>query len=74
MKAKLAQMDTLRNTINGNPMYRCIFVTPDGDIIEAWTKPDNQFAYSLPNYVGSFQDWTLQEYRGKLRVIGSKLA
>lgn len=56
VKAKLVQLDKLRNTRNGNPVFRAHLQTPEG-ILAFMTKGDSAFSYEISNYLnkGEFE-------------------
>lgn len=67
---KLARLDRLPNTKNGNPMYQGDIVTMSGGLVHFRTLPDQQFTYSIDAYVGGFGRWHVCDWRGKTRVVG----
>lgn len=71
---KLARLDRLPNTLNGNPRFVGDIVTPAGDIVKFWTIANNQFSYVIGSYVGAFGRWRMTENRGKTRVAGVDFA
>lgn len=71
---KLARLDRLPNTKNGNPMYAGDIVTPAGELVHVRTLPDQQFTYVIGSYVGAFGRWHVCNWRGKTRVAGVDFA
>lgn len=71
---KLARLNRLPNTLNGNPRFRGDIVTVDGDLVEFFTIANDQFSYVIGSYVGAIGDWELVEKRGKTRVVGVNFA
>lgn len=67
---KLARLNRLPNTLNGNPRFIGDIFTDDGDIVQFWTIPNDQFSYVIGSYVGAFGEWELTQQRGKIRVVG----
>lgn len=67
---KLARLDRLPNTKNGNPMFSGEIITPVGELVQIRTLPDQQFSYRVEQYVGSFGEWHVCQWRGKTRVLG----
>jgi len=68
---KLARLNRLPNTKNGNPMFAGDIVTLSGGLVHVRTMPDSQFSYVLTqSLVGAFGRWQIKEYRGKTRIVG----
>lgn len=72
VSGKLARLNRLPNTLNGNPRFRGDIVTINGDWVEFFTIANDQFSYVIGSYVGAIGDWELVQQRGKTRVIGVK--
>ncbi len=67
---KLARLNRLPNTLNGNPRFRGDIVTIDGEFIEFFTIANDQFSYVIGSFVGAIGEWELIQQRGKTRVVG----
>ena len=67
---KLARLNRLPNTLNGNPRFKGDIVTVDGELIEFFTIANDQFSYVIGSYVGAIGNWQLTQQRGKTRVVG----
>lgn len=67
---KLARLNRLPNTLNGNPRFKGDIVTIDGELIEFFTIANDQFSYVIGSYVGAIGNWQLTQQRGKTRVVG----
>lgn len=71
---KLARLDRLPNTKNGNPMFTGEIVTMSGELVHVRTLPDQQFTYCINSYAGAFGRWHVCEWRGKTRIVGVDFA
>ena len=68
---KLARLDRLPNTKNGNPMYAGDIVTLSGALVHFRTIPNSTFAHTLTGaLVGAFGRWQIADWRGKTRLVG----
>ena len=70
VSGKLARLNRLDNTLNGNPRFKGQIVTNDRELIEFFTVANDQFSYVIGSYVGAIGDWELVQQRGKTRVVG----
>lgn len=71
---KLARLDRLPNTKNGNPMFKGDIVGLNGELFHFRTLPDQQFTYCINSYVGAFGRWHIVQWRAKTRVVGVDFA
>tara|TARA_R110000868_G_scaffold182605_3_gene423655 strand:- start:1792 stop:2154 length:363 start_codon:yes stop_codon:yes gene_type:complete len=74
IQGKLARLNRLPNTLNGNPRFKGQIVTNDRELIEFFTVANDQFSYVIGSYVGAIGDWELIIQRGKTRVVGVTFA
>ena len=70
VSGKLARLNRLPNTLNGNPRFKGDIVTINGELIEFFTIANDQFSYVIESYVGAIANWELAKQRGKTRVVG----
>lgn len=47
--AKVLTWQRKRSSVYGNPRYRAVLELPDGQVIEATTRPDASLAYAAPS-------------------------
>lgn len=74
IQGKLAGLNRLSNTLNGNPRFKGQIVTNDRELIEFFTVANDQFSYVIGSYVGAIGEWELIIQRGKTRVVGVKFS
>jgi hypothetical protein len=67
---KLARLNRLPNTLNGNPRFKGDIVTMNGEFIEFFTIANDQFSFVIRSFVGAIGEWELTQQRGKTRVVG----
>lgn len=72
---KLARLDRLPNTKNGNPMFSGDIVTLSGELVHFRTVPNSTFCYQITgSLVGAFGRWQIADWRGKARLVGVGVA
>ena len=74
VSGKLARLNRLENTLNGNPRFKGQIVTNGGELVDFFTVANDQFSFVIRSYVGAIGDWELIQQRGKTRVIGVSFA
>ena len=67
---KLARLNRLPNTLNGNPRFKGDIVTIEGEFIEFFTIANDEFSYVIGSFVGAIGEWEITQQRGKTRVVG----
>lgn len=70
---KLARLDRLPNTKNGNPMFQGVIVDMTGQTHGFRTKPNAMFNFSIERYVGAFGHWSIVGYRDFFRAVDFKM-
>jgi hypothetical protein len=70
VQGKLARLDRLPHTLNGNPRFKGHIVTNGGELVEFFTVANDEFSYVIGSYVGQIGKWEMIKQRGKPRVVG----